>query len=225
MKDNNYYAQSLNARKLYKVYETKYERVEQYLYAEIDYVKQNIKETDRVLELGAGYGRIVKELAPYCKEITGIDISEENVSFGKKYLRGVKNADLVVMDAHNLQLGGFYDTILCLQNGLSAMKIEPIGYTGILAGLLAPGGRIFISTYSPKFWEYRLLWFEEQSDKGLLGKIDMEKTKDGVIICKDGFRATTHSAEELDAIGKAWGFPYDIIEVDNSSLFLVITKG
>lgn len=222
--DNNYYAQALNASKLYDVYQTGYERIKQYLNSEIDYVKQNIKETDRVLELGTGYGRIVKELAPYCKEITGIDISEDNVVFGKAYLSGVKNADLVVMDAHNLQLGGLYDAVLCLQNGLSAMKIEPISYICKMLDLLFQGGKIFISTYSPNFWEQRLLWFQEQADKGLLGEIDMEKTKDGVIVCKDGFRATTHSPEILDAVGKASGYDYEIAEVDDSSIFLIITK-
>lgn len=223
MKDN-YYAQNLNAQKLYNVYQTEHERIKQYLESEISFVRKNLGEMERVLELGAGYGRIVKELAPSCKEIIGIDISEDNVMFGRDYLEGISNAKLIVMDALDLQLEGLFDAVLCLQNGLSAMKVEPISYISKLMNLLSKGGRAFFSSYSPKFWEHRLAWFREQADKGLLCEIDMDKTKDGVIVCKDGFRAITHSPEEMDAFGKASGFSYEVTEVDNSSTFLVITK-
>jgi len=223
MKDN-YYAQNLNAQKLYHVYQTKHERIKQYLESEISFVRKNLLGTERILELGAGYGRVVKELAPSCKEIIGIDISEDNVMFGKNYLEGISNANLIVMDAHNLKLEGLFDVVLCLQNGLSAMKVEPINYISKLMNLLAKGGKAFFSSYSPKFWEHRLTWFHEQADKGLLCEIDMDKTKDGVIVCKDGFRAVTHSPEDMDTFGKASGFSYEVTEVDNSSVFLIITK-
>ncbi|NLN49073.1 MAG: class I SAM-dependent methyltransferase [Clostridiales bacterium] len=224
MAKGDYYAKSLNARKLFDVYQTKHKRVKQYLNAEIDFVKNNLIATEQVLELGAGYGRIVKELAPHCREIIGIDISEDNVMFGKEYLQNIKNANLIAMNAHNIKFDCSFDAVLCLQNGLSAMRIEPISYIKQLVNIVKQGGRVFISTYSPKFWEYRLLWFQEQADKGLLGEIDMEKTKNGVIICKDGFRATTHSYDELNAIGEASGFGYEVTEVDDSSIFLVINK-
>ncbi|HBL67265.1 MAG TPA: class I SAM-dependent methyltransferase [Firmicutes bacterium] len=223
MKDN-YYAQNLNAQKLYHVYQTKHERIKQYLESEISFVRKNLCGMERILELGAGYGRIVKELAPSCKEIIGIDISEDNVMFGKNYLEGISNANLIVMDAHNLKLEGLFDVVLCLQNGLSAMKAEPISYISKLMNLLANGGKAFFSSYSPQFWEHRLTWFHEQADKGLLCEIDMDKTKDGVIVCKDGFRAVTHSPEDMDTFGKASGFSYEVTEVDNSSVFLIITK-
>jgi len=87
----NYYAQNLNAQKLYQVYQTKYARVRQYLESEISFVRNYLHGTEHVLELGAGYGRIVKELAPSCKSIVGIDISKDNVEFGKKYLKDTTN--------------------------------------------------------------------------------------------------------------------------------------
>lgn len=58
----------------------------------------------------------------------------------------------------------------------------------------------------------------------LLGEIDYEQTKDGVIICKDGFTAKTFSEEELAAFGETSGFEYEVTAVDDSSVFLVITK-
>jgi 2-polyprenyl-6-hydroxyphenyl methylase/3-demethylubiquinone-9 3-methyltransferase len=207
-----------------EVYQTRYSRVKQFLESEIAFVRDQLKGTERVLELGAGYGRIMKELATNCNEIVGIDISEGNVQLGNEYLCDVLNAKIQMMDAHNMQFDMPFDVVLCLQNALSAMKTEPLTYVKKITALLSPGGRAFISSYSEKFWEHRLAWFLEQAEKGLLGEIDMEKTKDGVIVGKDGFRAVTHSSEDMDAIGKASGFPYKIREVDESSIFLVITK-
>lgn len=220
----NYYAKTLNAEKLYQVYQTKYPRVQQYLEAEISFVRNRINNTQRILELGAGYGRIMKEIAPICKEIVGIDISDGNVFSGQEYLKDMTNAELVVMDAHNIRFGDEFDIVLCLQNALSAMKTEPFTYVKTILALLKPYGKAFISSYSEKFWEHRLAWFCEQAEKGLVGEIDMEQTKDGIIVCKDGFRSTTLSAEEMDKIGKFSGFPYEVTEVDESSIFLIITK-
>ncbi len=82
---------------------------------------------------------------------------------------------------------GEYDVVLCLQNGLSAMKGDPYDLVERSMKALVPGGRAFFSTYASGFWEWRLEWFKEQADKGLLGELDMEKTGDGKIVCSDGF--------------------------------------
>jgi ubiquinone/menaquinone biosynthesis C-methylase UbiE len=49
----------------------------------------------RVLDLGCGIGRIMRPLAPLCREIVGVDISEKMVEQGREYLAGVPNARLV----------------------------------------------------------------------------------------------------------------------------------
>ena len=64
----NYYAESLNSQKLFQVYDTALPRIRQYLAAEIDYVRQRLTGRERVLELGAGYGRIVRELDVYKRQ-------------------------------------------------------------------------------------------------------------------------------------------------------------
>jgi len=220
---DNYYAESLNSQKLFQVYETDIPRIKQYLQAEIDFVKQRLTTTQRVLELGAGYGRIVKELAPYCAFIVGMDISEESVELGRAYLQSCPNASMVAMDVHEMNFSAPFDVVLCVQNGLSAMRADHAVIQKIL-DIAAPGGTVYFSTYSANFWDFRLKWFEEQAAKHLLGEIDYDQTGNGVIVCKDGFKAITHSAEDFERIGKESGYPYQIQEVDGSSLFLVIQK-
>ncbi|WMJ77472.1 MULTISPECIES: class I SAM-dependent methyltransferase [unclassified Sedimentibacter] len=220
---DNYYAGKLNSQMLYQVYETQIPRVKQYLQAEIDFVKENLSKTQSVLELGAGYGRIIKELAPFCGSIVGIDISVESVELGREYLKDCPNASIVAMNVHKMNFHRPFDVILCLQNGLSAMRADSTVINKILE-TLAPGGTAYFSSYSAKFWDFRLKWFEEQSSKGLLGEIDYAKTQNGVIVCKGGFEATTYSPEDLQKIGEESGCPYWVQEVDESSLFLIIHK-
>ncbi|MHA1657003.1 MAG: hypothetical protein ACTSWT_10875 [Candidatus Heimdallarchaeota archaeon] len=56
-----------------------------------------------------------------------------------------------------------------------------------------------------------------------MGEIDLEKTGNGVIIGKDGFRATTFSREDFQQLVNKLGLEATIEEVDNSSIFCVIT--
>ena len=218
---SNYYVEHLGSQKLYQVYETALPRIKQYLQAEIDFVCDYLDPDHDVLELGAGYGRIIRELAPHCRTILGLDISDTSVAWGKACLNAQPNARLEVQDVHELALDRAFDIILCLQNGLSALSLTDGEIKKILR-FLRPGGMAFFSTYSDKFWQHRLAWFEEQTNKGLLGKLDHEKTKDGVIVCKDGFQAFSFSEAALKKIGESTGLPFELAEVDASSLFLVI---
>ena len=166
--EDNYYNDKLNSQKLFMVYETSIPRVKQYLDAEINYVKSKLNKEKNILELGAGYGRIMKELAYNCASITGIDISKDNVTLGNEYLKDIKNAKMLVMDVHNMTFKNSFDIVLCLQNGFSAMKLTFDTIKSIM-DLVSDKGQVFLSSYSEKFWDTRLEWFREQSKKGLLG--------------------------------------------------------
>jgi 2-polyprenyl-6-hydroxyphenyl methylase/3-demethylubiquinone-9 3-methyltransferase len=81
------------------------------------------------------------------------------------------------------------------------------------------GGVCLFSTYSEKFWGNRLEWFRHQSEEGLIGEIDWNQTREGVIRCKDGFKATTFSKDSLLKLTESLGLTADIRELDGSSLF------
>jgi len=210
--------------KLFQVYQTKYPRIKRYFDEEINFVRQNLYGNEKVLEVGAGYGRIIKELAPFAASFMGIDISKASVELGRDYINKCPNCSIQMMDAHNLEFDEEFDVVLCLQNGLSAIKGQPINLIKQCMKVLTSGGKAYFSTYSAKFWNHRLAWFHEQADKGLIGEIDLEKTHDGIIMCKDGFTAITFSEDELKKLGEESGFHYRIEEVDESSLFLILEK-
>lgn len=221
----NYYAEGLNSAKLFRVYDTKLERVRRYLREEISFVRRELEGNEKILELGCGYGRIMRELAPYADFIVGIDISTNSVRFGEEFLKDLPNCEIRVMDAHDLSFGPVFDVVLCLQNGISAIKGEADHLVAQSLRVLVPGGKAYFSTYSASFWDHRLAWFREQADKGLIGQIDEEKTRNGNIVCKDGFTATTFSPEDLEILAQRTGCRYGMEEIDASSLFLILEKG
>jgi len=221
---DNYYARKLNSERLKQAYDTAIPRVRQYLDAEINFVAGRLTGRERLLEIGCGYGRILRVLAPKAGRVMGVDIAEESIALARDYLADSPNVDLQVMDAHHLEFEADFEVVICLQNGLSAVKGDPHGLIKGAMKALVPGGRAYFSTYSPNFWETRLAWFQEQADKKLLGPIDYDQTGDGLIVGRDGFRGLTFSEKELDELGQARGGSHQIQEVDESSLFLIITK-
>jgi hypothetical protein len=86
------------------------------------------------------------------------------------------------------------------------------------------GGILLFSSYSSKFWNDRLNWFEVQAKHGLIGEIDFDLTKDGMIVCKDGFTAITYSEQNFFDLASNFKVETSIFEIDNSSLFCEMKK-
>lgn len=218
-----YYDKNLSADKLKKVYEVAPPRTRQYLQAEIDFVLNNIKSSDSVLELGCGYGRVLKPLSKKAHKVIGIDSSQANIDSAREYLSEFNNIQLYTMNAAELAFKGkTFDKVICIQNGISAFHVDPAELIRESLRVTKKSGLILFSSYSEKFWEERLEWFKIQSEHHLLGEIDWGKTKNGNIICKDGFSAKTFSPENFEQLMSRFDLSYNIKEVDNSSVFCII---
>ena len=138
---------------------------------------------------------------------------------------GRAGSSLLLMNAAYLGLGSeTLDLVACIQNGISAFKVDPLGLMREALRVTRAGGRVLFSSYSEKFWPHRLEWFREQARNGLLGEIDEETTGNGVILCKDGFRATTFSPDDFHALASRLGVTAEIFEVDESSIFCEIIR-
>jgi len=222
---NGYYSTKLAAENLRKCYDIAPPRTKQYLLAEIQYVLEQLTPNAVVLELGCGYGRVLSHLVSYRTTVIGIDTSFESLRMAYSYLPSKSSLELLGMNAINLGfVDSCFDLVLCIQNGISAFKVNPKELMLEAYRVTKPGGICLFSSYSSKFWESRLEWFRLQAEEGLLGEIDWDLTKDGVIICKDGFRAATFDAKAFTDILEQLNFEGDIIEVDESSLFCMIRK-
>jgi len=59
--------------------------------------KLGISKKDKVLDFGCGIGRLVKEVAPLCNKILGMDVSEPMIRYAHKYVYKMKNVLLTTM--------------------------------------------------------------------------------------------------------------------------------
>jgi len=221
----SYYKDNLAGERLRRVYEIAPPRVRRYLDAEVAYVLERLRSRDAVLELGCGYGRILGPVANKTRFVAGIDMSEASLRFGKPLLGAHPNCALAAMDAGRLGFhDGAFDAVLCLQNGISAFKIDALSLMRESLRVIRPGGTAFFSSYSDKLWTDRLDWFRLQAAAGLVGEIDEARTSDGVIVCKDGFTARTFRPEDFRTLADRLGVDARIEEVDGSSVFCVLSK-
>jgi 2-polyprenyl-6-hydroxyphenyl methylase/3-demethylubiquinone-9 3-methyltransferase len=223
----DYYSKKLAANLLHRCYEIASPRIQQYLEAEIQFVLNHLSSSDRVLELGCGYGRVLSSLTVVASEVFGIDTSYDSLDFANTFLRHkhLTNFHLLQMDARSLDFkGSFFDVVIAIQNAISAFKIPPTLLLSQCLSVTKPNGIILLSSYSANIWDARLEWFLQQAEEGLLDEIDLERTGNGVIVGKNGFQATTFSPSDFRALASQLGVEAVIEEVDNSSIFCVITK-
>jgi SAM-dependent methyltransferase len=219
-----YYKDNLSGGRLKRVYEIAPQRVRQYLEAEASHVVDRIGAGQEVLELGCGYGRILPRLAEKAGTVVGIDNSLENLLVGRAELRRLPGCRLICMDAAHLAFADRrFDCVACIQNGISAFHVDRKDLIREAVRVTRSGGLVLFSTYSERFWEARLEWFELQAEAGLLGEIDRQRTGDGVIVCKDGFTATTILPTAFLALTRELNADIELVEVDESSLFCEIT--
>ena len=220
---HGYYSAKLAGERLRKCYDLASARVLQYLEAETAFVLSRLCPGDQALELGCGYGRFAVRLCDIAKRVVGIDTSLESLMLARRLDRRSLRCQFALMDASALALANDeFDVVVCVQNGLSAFAVDPTLVLAEALRVTRSGGRILLSSYSASFWPERLRWFESQATAGLVGTIDYDHTRDGVIVCQDGFRAKTFSPDAFRFLCDGFGLSPVITTVDESSVFCEI---
>lgn len=221
-----YYSKKLSGERLRRCYEVAPARARQYLEAEIRHAVEHLRPEDRVLELGCGHGRVARRLASAARRVVGIDTAYESLTLARKLARSGEACEYLCMDAVALAFAaGSFDAVLCLQNGICAFGVDQASLLGETLRVTREGGLVLFSSYSDKFWPHRLAWFEAQAAEGLIGPVDRTVSGNGVIVCKDGFRAGRMTPGDFHRLTSRMGVNADVAEVDESSVFCEIVKG
>lgn len=222
----DYYEKRLSAASLRRCYELASPRVRRYLRAEIDYVVSRVTPGDVLLDAGCGYGRAVPAFAAAARFVVGIDTSAESLALAASELAALPNCLFARMDATDLAFaGGSFDVVACIQNGASAFHVDLRRLVGELLRVTRPAGLLLMSTYSDRFWDERLAWFQAQAAAGLLGAVDLARSGGGVIVCTDGFTADTVRPEAVREALAGRDASLEVVEVDASSVFFAVTRG
>jgi 2-polyprenyl-6-hydroxyphenyl methylase/3-demethylubiquinone-9 3-methyltransferase len=166
---------------------------------------------------------VLKALGPSAGALVGIDISCASLDLARDYLAGFPDVMLALMDAVRLAFPpATFDLVCCIQNGISAFRVDQRTLLAAAVDVTRPGGRVLFSSYAEAFWDHRLAWFRLQAREGLLGEIDEAATGRGVIVCKDGFRATTVTPDQFRSLSRGLGRKTVVDVVADASVFCEI---
>ncbi len=137
----NYYnkpSDILNAKKITKSYTS-------WLKAEEKKLNNLIPKTAKVLEIGAGTGRIIESLDNKLRKIFGIDIT--NIFYLKNKFKNNKNVKIFKMDAENLKFqDNSFDFCVIMYNTLGLMQ-HPEKVLQECKRVTKNNGFIILSTY------------------------------------------------------------------------------
>jgi len=108
----SYYSNCLCAERLKKCYEIAPPRIQQYFIAEMDFVRENLRLGDVVLDLGCGYGRTISPLAHKARFVVGVDISCLSLRLAQSSNNLSRSCLFLEMDTANLAfLDGTFDAV------------------------------------------------------------------------------------------------------------------
>lgn len=107
--------------------------------------KIQLDKTKSVLEIGVGTGRIAVNVAPKCKEFTGIDISEKTIAQAKKNIKSglLREPELICADFLEYNFEKTFDVVY---SSLTFMHINKKQKAfDIVSKILNPSGRFVLS--------------------------------------------------------------------------------
>lgn len=95
---------------------------QKFLDGEINFLKKHILPRKTILEVGCGYGRLIKLLSERSKQIVGIDFSKFELKKGNKKLNLRNNTKLVFMNAKKMSFkDNLFDYVICFENTFGNM--------------------------------------------------------------------------------------------------------
>ena len=117
-----------------------------YLEEELSYIKSAVSKDARVLEVGCGAGRVIKELAPLVLEIVGTDHSFAQVEAADRILNKYKNVKIVFCDGRNIPTpDAYFDLTFSAFNTFGNLCYDK--FRVLLEMRRVTKGRVLLSVY------------------------------------------------------------------------------
>jgi 2-polyprenyl-6-hydroxyphenyl methylase/3-demethylubiquinone-9 3-methyltransferase len=185
---------------------------------EIEYLEKNIKPNSKILDIGCGFGRHIKILAPFAEEIIGIDNNSDMVQKSKQNLSKIKNIKLFLQDAKKLDFGdNSFDYVICMTNTFGDFPDVKIDVLKEMKRVCKSNGKIIISVYSEKSLEIR------KNDYEKVG-LHITKIDNGIIQTKEGLISEQFTKSQLGKLFSSVNLAVNIIELNPISYLCEATK-
>ena len=129
--------------------------------AEGKYLRENITKNAKVLEVGCGEGRSIKDILPITKNITGIDIDIEAIEKTKKIFKNYSKIKMLVMDGTNLSFeNNSFDYVLCMTT-FANFGDKKYKILEEMRRVVRKEGFIIISVFSESAFDYRMALYKK----------------------------------------------------------------
>ncbi|MEK6833128.1 MAG: class I SAM-dependent methyltransferase, partial [Nanoarchaeota archaeon] len=183
------------------------ELIQEFLDGEIEFISEHIKPNSSILEIGCGYGRLLKIMAKKSKQLVGIDFSNRMVELSKKNLEGKENVDIQLMEADKLTFNdNFFDYVVCLDNSFGNMPKIELDVLKEMKRVCKNGGEIIISVFSENAKDVQRENYE---------RIGLTNIKDDgkAIHTAEGFYSRRFAKEELKSLFNNAGLEPEIVKI------------
>lgn len=181
-------------------------------------IKKFLKKDYVVLDVGVGFGREIKGLAPFCKKIIGIDNDPKEVENAKLNTKDTKNVEFFVEDAKKTHFPNeYFDIILCLGNTLGNVGDDKEEILCEMRRLLKKDGKILISVYSKGNTRKRIEAYEKIGLK--IKYVDKEK-----VIFEEGLISEEFSKDELKELFNRVGLKAKFKDINSIAVLCIVEK-
>lgn len=185
------------------------------------YIIKNIKRNSKVLEIGCGDGRSIKDVLEVTKDITGIDNDETAIEHSKENLKNYLSVKLILADGKNLPFQNeAFDYVTCIGT-FANLGDDKYKILSEMKRVLKKNGKIIISVYSDKALDERLKLY-----KKLKAKI-REVKENGAITFYDNRTegiSEQFSKEQLKEIAKKSDLKVEDITEVNIAYLCIFSK-
>lgn len=129
------------------------------------FLTKNIKENSKVLEVGCGDGRSLKDIIDVTKNLTGIDHDDKAIKDAKNNFKNISQVKLLVAKAEELPFNNdSFDYVICMTTfaNFGDKKYEVLDE---MKRVLKDNGSIIISVYGEDALEERMKMYRKLKAK------------------------------------------------------------
>ena len=128
-----------------------------YIKNEKIFLLKNITKNSVVIDIGCGYGQILKALSKKANKVVGIDINKETLGRALKATSQSKNVELFNEDCRKTHFeDSYFDYCVATMNTFGNLGKGKIPVLKEMVRITKPDGKIFISVYSENALNERL---------------------------------------------------------------------
>jgi len=128
---------------------------------EKEYLRKNITKNSKVLEVGCGEGRSIKDVLERTSNVTGIDHDKKAVSDAKSNLKNYPNVNILKADAKDLPFeNSSFDYVICMTTFANFDK-QKVKALIEMKRVVKDKGNIIISVFSEDAFKERMKMYKK----------------------------------------------------------------